>query len=83
MIEYTKKINAKLVYVSSVYSLPYEENKVIKEINYFNLDNQDGLYAYIKAKMNNYILNECKNGLKANIVMPSSLVGPHDLNNSY
>ena len=82
VIEYSKKINAKLIYVSSVYSiLPKENNEIMNEVSEYFPDKVNGLYAKTKATVNNMILNDRE--LNGVIVLPSSLVGPNDYGKNF
>lgn len=82
IIKYTKKINAKLIYVSSVYSvLPKENNEVMSETYEFYPNLVNGLYAKTKSIINNVILSDKE--LNACIIFPSSLVGPNDYGKNF
>lgn len=82
IIKYTKKINAKLIYVSSVYSvLPKENNEVMSETYEFYPNLVNGLYAKTKSIINNVILSD--KDLNACIVFPSSLIGPNDYGKNF
>lgn len=70
---------AKLVYVSSVHSIPeLPGEQVITEIDHFDPENVIGLYAKTKAEATACVLEAARNGLDASVVHPSGLCGPYD-----
>lgn len=74
------EINAKLVYVNTVHSITEKPNgEVISEIEVFEPDKVEGVYAVTKAEAANFVLDAVKNqGLNACIVHPSGMIGPND-----
>lgn len=70
---------SKLVYISSVHAIPVLPlGTIMKEINHFNPEQLDGIYAKTKAMATNLVLEAAKNGLNATIVQPSGIIGPYD-----
>ena len=74
----------KVIYVSSVDSLPRRKDKEpIYEPQKYSLDKVEGVYSKSKVLANNIVLDAVKNhGLDACIVLPSVLMGPNDPFNS-
>ena len=74
----------KVIYVSSVDSLPRRKDKEpIYEPNEYTLDKVEGVYSKSKVLANNIVLDAVKNhNLDACIVLPSVLMGPNDPFNS-
>lgn len=71
----------KLVYVSSVDSMPRSTiSGDVFEIDSYNPNEVEGVFAKSKALANNYILENCK--IKSTIVLPSSIMGPNDPHNA-
>lgn len=79
------EINAKLIYVNSVHSIPEKaSNEVITEIDNFNPNEVVGQYAKTKSETANYVLKKVKeNGLNACIVHPSGIIGPNDFGHTH
>lgn len=80
VIEKVLEINAKLVYVSSVHAIPVKpgEEKIV-EVDTFDPQKVDGLYAETKAEAANLVLDAVRErGLNACIVHPSGMIGPND-----
>ena len=84
IIQKTKEINAKLIYVSSVHAIEEKLNhKVMDENASFDPDKIVGLYAKTKAETTRYVFNEVKNNnLNACVVFPSGLLGVNDFTNT-
>ena len=74
----------KVIYVSSVDSLPRRKDKEeIHEPEEYTLENVEGVYSKSKVLANNIVLDAVKNhNLDASIVLPSVLMGPNDPFNS-
>ena len=70
----------KMVYVSSVHSIP-EKSKgcIITEDCEFSPGLVDGDYAKSKAIATELVLNAAERGLNASIVLPSGIIGPGDI----
>lgn len=85
IIDNVLKINAKLVYVSSVHAIEEKENnEVITETTDFNPDNVEGMYAKTKAETAKYFFEMIKNkNLNACIVHPSGIIGPNDFGHTH
>ena len=84
IIQKTKEINAKLIYVSSVHAIEEKLNhEVMDENASFDPDKIVGLYAKTKAETTRYVFNEVKNNnLNACVVFPSGLLGVNDFTNT-
>ena len=84
IIQKTKEINAKLIYVSSVHAIEEKLNhEVMDENASFDPDKIVGLYAKTKAETTRYVFNEAKNNnLNACVVFPSGLLGVNDFTNT-
>ena len=84
IIQKTKEIKAKLVYVSSVHAIEEKPNhEVMNENASFDPDKIVGLYAKTKAEATRYVFNEVKNNnLNACVVFPSGLLGVNDFTNT-
>ena len=73
----------KFIYISSVDSLSrVKGNDVITEQDYYDENKVIGVYSKSKAIANNYVLDACKRGLKASIMLPTVFIGPNDPFNS-
>ena len=85
IIDNVLKINAKLVYVSSVHAIEEKENnEVITETTDFNPDKVEGMYAKTKAETAKYFFEMIKNkNLNAFIVHPSGIIGPNDFGHTH
>lgn len=85
IIEKCLETHSKLVYVSSVHSIPpLPNNEPMTELSYYNPDQVVGDYAKTKAINNNYIIDCVKTRrLQACIVMPSGIIGPNDYGNTH
>ena len=85
IIDNVLKINAKLVYVSSVHAIEEKENNgVITETTDFNPDKVEGMYAKTKAETAKYFFEMIKNkNLNACIVHPSGIIGPNDFGHTH
>lgn len=85
IIDNVLKINAKLIYVSSVHAITEKENnEVIEETKDFNPEKVEGIYAKTKAETARYLLKMIKNkNLNACIVHPSGIIGPNDFGNTH
>ena len=85
IIDNVLKINAKLVYVSSVHAIEEKENnEVITETTDFNPDKVEGMYAKTKAETAKYFFEMIKNkNLNACIVHPSGIIGPNDFGHTH
>jgi len=69
----------KLIYTSSVHALPERSgNQPIREAIAFDPKLVEGLYAKSKASASQYVINAIQQGLNANIVFPSGILGPGD-----
>ncbi len=70
----------KMIYVSSVHALPVAPKKMtIKETNTISAELVKGDYAKSKAMAMNLVLDAVSEGLNANIVLPSGIMGPSDI----
>ncbi len=75
---------SRLVYISSVHALPeLPGSKVITEVNHFNPNAVEGLYAKTKAEATQIVLDALPKGLRAVIVHPSGIIGPNDYGNGH
>lgn len=69
----------RFVYISSVHAIPELPNKQsISETRLFNPDLVKGLYAKSKAEATREVLTLINEGLSANLVFPSGMIGPFD-----
>ena len=69
----------KMVYVSSVDSLPRRKDKEeIKEVETYDISQVEGIYSKSKVLANNYILENAST--HTSIVLPSAILGPNDPN---
>ena len=84
IIQKTKEIFAKLIYVSSVHAIEEKSNhEVMDENASFDSNKIVGLYAKTKAETTRYVFNEVKNNnLNACVVFPSGLLGVNDFTNT-
>ena len=84
IIQKTKEIKAKLIYVSSVHAIEEKPNhEVMDENASFDPDKIVGLYAKTKAETTKYVFNEARNNnLNACVVFPSGLLGVNDFTNT-
>lgn len=74
---------AKLVYISSVHAMaPTETSEGILPAKTYNPDEVPGLYAKVKARASQIVLDTVSRGLHACLVQPSGLIGPYDYSNS-
>ena len=71
---------AKLVYTSSVHTIPasIKEFVLLKEPTEFDENKIVGAYAKSKTVATKYIFDKCKEGLQAVVVYPSGIIGPYD-----
>lgn len=70
----------KLIYVSSVHSIPEKpKGEIITETYDFSPDTVEGDYAKSKAMATNAVLDATGQGINASIVHPSGIIGPGDL----
>ena len=70
---------SRLVYVSSVHALPeLPGNEAVTEIDHFDPDAVEGLYARTKAEATQIVLDAVSRGLRAVVVHPSGIIGPND-----
>ncbi len=70
----------KLICVGSVHALPEKSvPETITETQQFDPDAVDGDYGKSKAMAAALVLEAAQNGLNANVVLPSGLLGPGDL----
>ena len=85
IVDEVLRINAKLVYVSSVHAIPeLDEDKEMTEVTAFNPDSVHGIYAKTKAEATEYVLQAVKNkGLNACVVHPSGIIGPNDFGKTH
>lgn len=73
-----KKIG-RFVYISSVHAIPELPNKQsIVEVLKFDPSLVEGLYAKSKAEASRIVLTLIDQGLSANLVFPSGMIGPND-----
>jgi len=69
----------RLVYVSSVHAIPVlKKGQIMAEVDQFDPDKVEGLYAKSKAAASQLVLDADKKGLDAVIVHPSGIIGPGD-----
>lgn len=85
IVDEVLRINAKLVYVSSVHAIPeLDGNKEMSEVVSFNPDSVHGIYAKTKAEASEYVLKAVREkGLNACIVQPSGIIGPYDFGKTH
>ena len=71
---------AKLVYTSSVHTIPASEKEfvLLKEPTEFDENKIVGAYAKSKTVATKYVFDKCKEGLQAVVVYPSGIIGPYD-----
>lgn len=71
---------AKLIYTSSVHTIPVvkNDNSKLKEPTNFNPDIIEGAYAKSKTIATGYIFEKIKQGLQAIVLYPSGIIGPFD-----
>lgn len=67
----------KLVYVSSIHTIPEAEG-ILSEVDRFDPDAVEGLYAKTKATASNLVLDAAARGLDAVVVQPAGIIGPGD-----
>lgn len=77
--------NARLIFISSVHSIPEQPHgQIITETSKFTPSKVRGEYAKSKAIASNLILNAIERyHLDACIIQPSGLIGPYDFNNGH
>lgn len=69
----------KLVYVSSVHAIPEKNNnKLIKEISYFDPNKVVGHYSKSKAIATQHVLSSVGDSFDIVVVHPSGIIGPYD-----
>ncbi len=69
----------RLIYVSSVHALPEKKtSEYIAEEASFSPELMEGAYVKTKAIATAFVLQARKEGLRANIVFPSGIIGPRD-----
>jgi dihydroflavonol-4-reductase len=69
----------RFVYISSVHAIEELPNKQsITEVTKFDPDRVEGLYAKSKAEATREVLTLIEDGLSANLVFPSGMIGPYD-----
>ena len=69
----------KLVYVSSVHSVPeLPKGQTMTEVKQFDYHKVVGLYAKTKAAATALVLRAAEKGLDASVVHPSGIIGPFD-----
>ncbi len=69
----------RLVHVSSVHALPeLPGGQVMTEIDRFDEDRVEGVYAKTKAKATQLVLDAAAQGLPAVVVQPSGVIGPYE-----
>jgi dihydroflavonol-4-reductase len=69
----------RFVYVSSVHAIKeLTHRQTISEVDDFNPDWVEGLYAKSKAQATKEVLKMIDAGLPGNIVFPSGMIGPYD-----
>ena len=69
----------RVVHVSSVHAIPEKKpGEVITEVDHFDKNIVEGLYAQTKAEASQYVLDMAKKGLNVSIVHPSGIFGPGD-----
>lgn len=69
----------KLVYVGSTGAMPTLKKGIMhREIQRFEPENLPDCYGQSKAIASNHVLDACKDGLDACIVMPTGILGPGD-----
>jgi len=85
VIEACLKYGARLVYVSSVHSIPKaKKGKIVKEVCSFDPKKVKGHYAKTKAIASQMVLDAVRNdGLDAILVHPSGISGPNDFTGTY
>lgn len=85
IVEQSLAVNAKLIYVNSVHSIPEKpNNEVMTEISTYNPADVEGEYAKTKAEAARYVLEAVANhGLDACIMQPSGIIGPYDFKTTH
>ncbi len=74
----------KLIYVSSVHAIPeLPRGNTMNEIDHFSSDEVVGLYAKTKAEATAAVLYAAGQGLDAEVVFPSGIIGPYDYGRSH
>jgi dihydroflavonol-4-reductase len=69
----------RFVYISSVHAIPeLPDKQTISEVSQFDPDLVEGLYAKSKAEATREVLRLIDEGLSANLVYPSGMIGPND-----
>ena len=69
----------RLIYVSSVHAIPEKkEGEYITEEAAFSPETVRGAYAKTKAMATASVIEAMKEGLRANIIFPSGIIGPGD-----
>lgn len=70
----------RVIYVSSVHAIPEKPYpEITTEVDYFNPEEVEGLYAKSKAEGGRIALEYSRKGLNVSIVHPSGMIGPGDL----
>lgn len=83
MAELSKKIGARMVYISSVHAMPPAKGETpMPPAEHFDPDTVMGLYSKTKARASQIVMDMVKDGLDAVIVQPSGLIGPNDFDNT-
>lgn len=83
IIDYCLKLNAKLLYVSSVHAIKENDGKIY-ETKTFDKDLVEGYYAKTKAEAAKNVLEAVKNrNLRACIFHPAGIIGPGDFSNTH
>lgn len=81
--EETKKIGARLVYISSVHAMPPKPGEEpMGPADHFDPNDVAGLYPKTKARASQIVMEMVKDGLDAVIIQPSGLIGPNDYDNT-
>ncbi|MGI6257261.1 MAG: SDR family NAD(P)-dependent oxidoreductase [Anaerovoracaceae bacterium] len=75
---------SKLIYISSVHAIPeLPDRRTITEVDSFEPDLVEGLYAKTKAEATQLVLNSKHRGLHAVVVHPSGIIGPGDYGHNH
>lgn len=71
----------RLLYVSSVHAIPENSSLgPIVEPDFFHPDRVEGHYAKSKAGAAQIVMQAIEEGLEANLIFPSGIIGPYDFN---
>ena len=80
VVSLCEKYNVKkLAHISSVHAIPVlPAGQKITEVDCFNPDDVEGLYAKTKSEATQFVLDYAKRGGRACVIHPSGITGPGD-----